>query len=502
MFDTVMEYVEHYARCTPETVAVRDVDGTSITYGQLPAVVRGFQEGLLKAGVGRGDVVATLSPPSTVHWLAFLASVDLGAIWLGLNPRYRLEEWRGILAVARPKVLYARDAVGQRDYTHDIRHLLDEFGIARMPLDPEPVDGDVRRSSDPEEPGLLVFTSGSTGKPKGVLLRQSGLVACGRTQAHHYGGWGGTVLNSLPINHVGCIVDIGATALVTGSTQVFIEDFAPGSYTDALTETKASLLGGVPAMLLYLMEEPKFWSADLSQVQRILWSGGHMPRAGATLLAALGKPMHNFYGMTETTGSFMFTGPEADVDQLVDTVGLPDADWEVRIADPATAAEVEAGSAGEIQVRGPGVMHSYLGDPEATKDAFTTDGYFKTADLGIRNPDGSISLAGRLKDVFKSGGYNVFPRQVEEALEALPDIVMATVVATPDDTLGEVGVAFLILLPGSELDEEDVRTSLKTVLASYKVPKRFIRLEEPPLLANGKVDRRALTSIASQGQTP
>ncbi|MFI6517494.1 class I adenylate-forming enzyme family protein [Spirillospora sp. NPDC050679] len=507
---TVMQYVEHYATQTPDTVAVADWGGAGITYGQLPSVVRSLQKGLLEAGVAAGDVVATLAPPSVDHWLTFLAAVDLGAVWLGLNPRYRLQEWRDILAVAQPKVLYARDTVGQRDYTGDLRHLVQEFGVTRLPLAIGPASGSatepegvvVGGSSAPEAPGLLVFTSGSTGKPKGVLLRQSGLVACGRTQAHHYGGWGGTTLNSLPINHVGCIVDIAMTALVTGATQVFLEDFAPAGFIDALIQTKSSLLGGVPAMLLYLMEDPAFWEADLSHVRRILWSGGHMPRAGAELLASLGKPMHNFYGMTETTGSFLFTRPDADLDHLVDTVGLPDPAWEVRIADPASGAEVPAGTVGEIQVRGPGVLHSYLGDPEGTRNAFTDDGYFKTTDLGVRNADGSISLAGRLKDVFKSGGYNVFPRQVEEALETLPGVVMASVVAVPDSTLGEVGVAFLTLLPGTDLNEEDVRNSLKTVLASYKVPKRFVRLDEPPVLPNGKVDRRTLASMAAGRQTP
>ncbi|ROR46562.1 class I adenylate-forming enzyme family protein [Kitasatospora cineracea] len=501
-YETVMEYVEHYAARTPDAVAVSDLDGASITYGRLPAAVRGLQKGLLDGRVGPGDVVATLAPPSVDHWLTFLAAVDLGALWLGLNPRYRLEEWRGIFAVARPKALYARQQIGQRDYTADLAALTEEFGTLRLPLDPPPADTPTGGDAAPDEPALLVFTSGSTGKPKGVLLRQSGLLACARIQAHHYGQWGGAVLNSLPINHVGCIVDIGLTALVTGGTQVFVEDFLPQTFLDALTRTKASLLGGVPAMLLYLMEKPEFWSTDLSHVRRILWSGGHMPKNAAMLLATLGKPMHNFYGMTETTGSFTFTRPDADIDHLVDTVGLPDPGWQVRIADPATGVRTPDGSAGEIQVRGPGVMHSYLGDPQASADAFTEDGYFKTSDLGVRNADGSISLAGRLRDVFKSGGYNVFPRQVEEALEALPNVVMAAVVAAPDDTLGEVGIAFLTLLPGTDLDEDDVRNALKTTLASYKVPKRFILMDEPPLLPNGKLNRRALAATAVGSKRP
>lgn len=498
VFDTVMAYVDHWAASAPSRVAVTDFGGDSITYGALPSAVRRIRGTLRQHGVRPGDVVATLAPPSLDHWLTFLATVDMGAIWLGLNPRYRLDEWRSVLQVAAPRVLFARDQIGERDYRADIDSLTGEFGVERVPLGSGTDADDRPDSPDPREPGLLVFTSGSTGQPKGVLLAQAGLVACARIQAHHYGQWGGVVLNPLPINHVGCIVDIGLTSLVVGATQVFLEEFSPGTYIRAIEEANATLLGGVPAMLLYLMTDPGFWNADLSSVQRILWSGGAMPRTGAEVLASLGKPLHNFYGMTETTGSVTYTPPDAGVDQVVGTVGIPDPDWQVRIADPESGTELAVGTVGEIQVRGPGVLHSYLGDPQATADAFTVDGYLKTADLGVSNADGSISLAGRLRQVFKTGGYNVFPRQVEEAIEALPGVIMASVVARKHDVLGEVGIAFVTPIPGAPFDEEALRTALKGSLASYKIPKRFIQLDEPPLLAAGKVDRATLESLAAE----
>lgn len=494
---SLMAYVEHYAERTPQTVAVADFGGASLTYGELPAAVGGIQGRLRRAGVHQGDVVATLAPPSMEHWLTFLATVDLGATWLGLNPRYRLDEWRDILVVAEPKVLFARDVIGDRDYRGDIEQLSGELGIQRLPVAAEPRPHEAAPANDARQPCLLVFTSGSTGKPKGVLLRQSGLIACARIQAHHYAAWNGRVLNPLPINHVGCIVDIGVTSLVVGGTQVFLEEFEPASYIAALQQTRTSLLGGVPAMLLYLIADPAFWSADLSAVQRIVWSGGAMPRAGAVVLASLNRPMHNFYSLTETTGSFTFTAPDADLDQLVQTVGFPDPEWDVRVADPVSGHEVDGGVVGEIQVRGPGVLHSYLDDPEATREAFTQDGFFKTADLGVRNQDGTISLAGRLREMYKTGGYNVFPRQVEEAIEELPGVAVATVVAAPDDILGEVGVAFVTPFPGTTLDPEALRNALKEKLASHKIPKRFLPLDAPPLLPTGKVDRAALASMAS-----
>ena len=496
-FDTLMQYVQHYAERTPAAVAVTDYGGDSLTYADLPEAVRDIQGRLITAGVEPGDVVATLAPPSIDHWLTFLAAADLGAVWLGLNPRYRFDELRDIFTVARPKAMFAREVIGARDYSDDTLRLEQEFEVERLSSAPVSIPAEPVRPDDPAQPCVLVFTSGSTGKPKGVLLHQSGLVSCGRISAHHYGHRGAVALNPLPINHVGCIVDIGVTALVMGGTQVFLEEFVPSTYMDALVSMQATLLGGVPAMLLYLMTVPEFWNADLSKVQRIIWSGGAMPRTGADVLASLEKPMHNFYSLTETTGGFTFTAPDADVNQLVETVGFPDPEWVVRIADPVSAEERGTDEVGEIQVRGPGVLHSYLGDPKATADAFTSDGFFKTTDLGVRHADGTVSLAGRLKEMFKTGGYNVFPRQVEEAIETLPGVIMATVVAVPDDMLGEVGVAFVTAVPGSALDEEDLRRRLKERLASYKIPKRFISVDEPPLLPSGKVDRAALSALAS-----
>lgn len=502
---TLMAYVDHYATNTPNAIAAQDFGSPGLTYRELVAVVRAIQDDLLSAGVRPGDVVGTMAPPSVDHWTTFLAVADMGAVWLGLNPRYRLSEWRDIFAVATPRALFARDVIGERRYDADVNALIDEFDVMRLPFASSAVHVARHGNSavdvteaDPADPCLLVFTSGSTGEPKGVLLRQSGLVACGRTQAHHYGAPGGVALNPLPINHVGAIVDVGTTSLVVGGTQVFLDDFVPATFVEALVRSKATLLGGVPAMLLYLIATPEFWSADLSSVQRILWSGGAMPRSGAEILYELQRPMHNFYGMTETTGSFTFTDPDADLDQLVTTVGRPDADWVVRIADPVTGAAAPTGTVGEIQVRGPGVLHSYFGDPDATAAAFTADGFFRTADLGVRHQDGTISLAGRLREVYKSGGYNVFPRQVEEALEAVPGVAMATVVPVPDPLLGEVGMAFLTMMPGTQLDEDAIRSELKTTLASYKVPKRFMLLDEPPLLPTGKIDRKALAVLAAQ----
>ena len=221
-----------------------------------------------------------------------------------------------------------------------------------------------------------------------------------------------------------------------------------------------------------------------------------MPRTLADQLAALGVPFHNFYGMTETTGSITFTDPDASIDDCVKTIGKPDPHYEVRIADPQTGVECSEGEAGEIQVRSPGVLHSYLNDPDATQAAFTKDGFYKTGDLATCRADGSYALVGRLKEMFMSGGYNVYPREVEIVLESVPGVGMACVVPVPDPTFLEVGVAFIVPAEQGAVTLEALTKAARERLANYKVPKRFEIIADPPFLPSGKLDKKVLTQRA------
>lgn len=509
-YPRLIDYLDHYARVDPAREAVADLGGARYSYAALAERVHSLAAGLRSAGVRPGDRVATLAPPHSEAWIAFLASVAIGAVWVGLNPRYTIDELRYLVGHARPALILARSAIGDRDFLPDLQQLQAEFpsacGIylldgARIPF---PGSDMLFRfgahpngpATDPAEPCLLVYTSGTTGKPKGALLRQSGLIACSRVQAHHYGMVDGRTLNPLPINHVGSICDTATTILVQGGAQIFVDDFDPARLLPAFESERITVWGGVPTMFQILMAHPAFDPARLAHVRRVLWSGAPMPRAVAERLAGLGLPMHNFYGMTETTGSICFTAPDADLDELLDTVGHAEASYDVRIADSERGTICDEGEIGEIQTRSPGVLHSYLDAPDATRAAFTEDGWFRTGDLALRDAKGRVHLRGRSKEMYKSGGYNVYPLEIEAVLESHPQVATAVVVSRPDPVFYEVGHAFVVPAPGPVITAGALMSHARKHLANYKVPKSFTVTDQLPMLPVGKVDRTALRQRA------
>lgn len=510
-YPRLIDYCDHYARIDPEGDAVIDLDGARYSHAAFADRVHRLAAGLRGIGIRPGDRVATLSPPHSDAWLAFLATAAIGAVWVGLNPRYTLDELRYVVGHARPALILARKTIGTRDFLADLQALQAEFapacGVCLFDGAAGPFPGSdvlfefgaqhAGPAVDPAEPCLLVYTSGTTGKPKGALLRQSGLVACSRVQAHHYGMAGGRSLNPLPINHVGSICDTATTILVQGGAQIFVDEFDPGRLLAAFARERITVWGGVPTMFQMIMAHPAFDPACLADVRRIAWSGAPMPRAVAEHLARFGLPMHNFYGMTETTGSICFTSPDADLDQLVDTVGLPEPSYELRIADPDRGTVCADGEVGEIQVRSPGVLHSYLDAPDATRAAFAEEGWFRTGDLGLRDAGGCIRLCGRSKEMFKSGGYNVYPLEIEAVLEAHDEVAVAVVVSRPDPVFHEVGHAFVVPVPGASPSPEALKDHARRHLANYKMPKSFTLTDDLPILPVGKVDRAALRRRAA-----
>jgi acyl-CoA synthetase (AMP-forming)/AMP-acid ligase II len=199
------------------------------------------------------------------------------------------------------------------------------------------------------------------------------------------------------------------------------------------------------------------------------------------------------YGMTETTGGVTYSGLTDPIDLLVSTVGTPDTRQPLRIWHP-DGREAGDDEAGEIQVKGDFTMLGYWRLPEATAEAFTEDGWLHTGDIAVRRPDGYIQIVGRMSEMFKSGGYNVYPREVELALEEHPEVTMAAVISIPDPTFQEIGIAYVMGSSQSNPDAAVVRSFVKDRLANYKVPKEIIVLDELPMLPIGKVDKKALVA--------
>ncbi len=253
----------------------------------------------------------------------------------------------------------------------------------------------------------------------------------------------------------------------------------------------------VPTTLKFLVDHPDFDSFDLSGLRYVGWGGGPMPLGVIEKYRELDVQVGTTYGMTEITGSISYTDHDASDEVLANTVGRPIDEMEFRLVDGA-GVEVAAGDRGEVWVRHhPGQLLEYFENPEGTAESMSADGFFKTGDVGYLRPDGNLCLVARTKEIFKSGGYNTYPREIELVLEEFPDVRLAAVVPVAHPIFDEVGVAY-VEMSGEGVDESVLIAWCKERLANYKVPKRIIRVEPLPLLPVGKVDKMVLRKTAAE----
>ena len=512
----VSDFVTMHAIGTPDAESMV-IDEERTSYLELSKRIDAVARALIAAGVRKGDRVATLSTPHPDYLVTFLASASIGAIWLGLNPRYRVEELKYAVADAAPRILFARRLVGDRCFDADLaamRAVVPDIGMV-VQLDREPlvagavgwasfvaagerVDerelAEARDRCGDLDPCLLVYTSGSTGRPKGALLHHRGIVEFSLAQNRVWPVARQRFLNFLPINHVGCVVDVSCPTLAAGGAIVFMEQFSPDGALALMQRERVNVWGSVPSVFQMQLALPDFDSYDLSAVELILWEGAAMPEEMIRRLCAIVPRLATNYGMTETLGISVLS-PTDDVELLANSVGGPFEGVEVRLVGDDGGA-VLPGHPGEVQVRSPYNMLGYYNRPDETKAAFATDGWFRTGDLAVERPDGCYRIVGRIKDMYKSGGYNVYPREVEDVLEAHPAVDMAAVVSRADPLWQEVGVAFVVVRRPVDIDE--LLQHCRDRLANYKVPKDIVLCSELPLLPIGKVDKVALRESAAR----
>ena len=276
---------------------------------------------------------------------------------------------------------------------------------------------------------------------------------------------------------------------------MFQEVFDPAGSLAAAVNERVTVLGSVPSVFQMQLALPGFDAYDLSAVQLILWEGAALPREIIERLLRVCPRLGTNYGMTEATSAITVVEPTDDVDVLANSVGYPFPGVQLRIVDEAGGV-CASGRSGEIQTRSAHNFAGYWRRPDATAAAFTADGWFRTGDLGELRADGRLRLVGRIKEMYKSGGYNVYPREIELALEAHPAVALAAVVAVPDPLWQEVGVAYVATR--APVSAAELAEHCRARLANYKVPKRVVIENDLPLLPIGKVDKRALRERAER----
>lgn len=463
-------------------------DGTSLSYRALDERSDAVARGLAAEGVVEGDVVALVLPSTSDYVVTYVAASKLGAISTGVNPRYTESERRAVLDVARPVVVV--DAA-------------DVDRLARPGSPPPALTG------DPDRLVAIVFTSGTTGAPKGAVFGNRELHAIARADVPAFDddscwGTGGPMLASTALAHIGSMTKL-PWYLKLGATNHLLERWRAADVLRLISEHQMTSVGGVAPQLALLLREPTFDRFDLSSVRTIVMGGAFSPPALVDeARRRFGAAYSIRYSSTESGGVGTGTAFDADDDEALHTVGRPRGDVRIEIRDDGDRP-VPTGTIGEVCLRSSCMMRGYWRDPEATARALR-GGWLHTGDLGWIDDRGLLHLGGRSKEMFVRGGYNVYPLEVEGVLATHPAVADVAVVPRPHPVLGEIGVAVVVPRPGRTPPTlAELREHASASLASYKLPEAVRVVDELPLTAMQKVDRRALADAereAGEGGPP
>jgi fatty-acyl-CoA synthase len=484
--------LRYWRRVAPDRVALVDrARGGRQTYAQLDAAADRWAGLLRGRGIGRGGIVAALAGNRRELAELFFACGRIGAALLPLNWRLSAAELAPILADARPDLLIGEARFRDRAVSADgIWMDLDDEAPGLLAA-PYPSIDDVEVDAD--DPLLILYTSGSTGKPKGAVLphRQILWNAIATTTA-----WELTADDvapvSTPLFHTGGWNVFATPLWHRGGTVVLLDGFDADGFLAAFEEEGCTVALTVPTQLL-LMTESARWGRPLPRLRRFVSGGAPCPASLAARVREAGYTFREGYGLTEC-GPNCFAISDDEAVRRPGSVGWPVPFLEMRLeADDGSEADV--GQPGELLLRGPQVFAGYLRNPEQTAAAFTADGWLRTGDLAMRDEDGAYRICGRRKEMYISGGENVFPAEVEAALCDCPGVAEAVVIGVPDEKWGEVGRAFIVPRPDVMLTETEVAAHVRTRLAGYKVPKSVFILPAIPRLGSGKPDRRALAAL-------
>ncbi len=487
---------------------LRDAAARELSYAAARAYSARLAHALTRLGVQRGERVAVQVDKSLEAVLLYLAVLRVGAVYLPLNTAYTEVELEYFLRDASPRLFVVTPARASA-----LQGLLQRLGTGAPVLATLGADGisgtlleaacgepDQFRDADLGSADLaaILYTSGTTGRSKGAMLTHGNLIANARTLAAL---WRFTpedrLLHALPLFHIhGLFVALNIT-IAAGSSATLLPRFDSALLLQHLPAS--SVLMGVPTHYVRLLAEAAL-TRELTAQARLFICGSAplLPETHRAFRERTGHAILERYGMSETG---MNCSNPCVGERRASSVGLPLPDVELRIVEPEGGQECAPGAIGMIEVRGPNVFAGYWQAPELTRESMRSDGYFVTGDLGSRDAEGYVSIVGRARDLIISGGYNVYPREVELEIDALPGVLESAVIGLPHPDYGEAVTALIVRAaaaaaagpaPGAALTESTVLSALRARLAGYKLPKRVLFLAELPRNVMGKVQKAAL----------
>lgn len=478
------------ALLTPGREAV--VDGTTrLSYGQLWSRVTRAAGLLRELGVGRGDRVAVLALNRVEGIELFYATAELGAMLAPLNWRLAAAELDYQIGDAGVTALF----VGPEQQTL-AQQLRQDLGVrSRIAFGEEytrrrdlaaPVSGSDSSRAAFGDPHLILYTSGTTGHPKGAVLTHANVFWNAVNVTIGFGlSERDTTVTVLPMFHSGGVGLFTVPTLTIGGRVIVLPKFDAAALLATVERERADLVFGVPAIWLELARDPAFTAARYPTLRALPSGGAPLPVALIETLAERGFTVLQGYGLTETAPGGTVIALE-DWRRKAGTVGKPFAFVELRVVGE-DGLPVPSGAIGEVQFRGPNVFAGYWRLPEATAEAFTGDGWFRSGDLGLLDDEGFLRLVDRRKDMVITGGENVYSAEVEDVLFAHAAVAEAAIIGIPDERWGEAVCAVVVLKAGQQVSSDELVAHCRTRLAKYKAPKHVVFVEALPRNAAGKV---------------
>lgn len=479
----------------PNRLAIETVDGGRISYGELIARAGQIGNVLVDRGVKPGDRVAAQTEKSVTGLVLYLATVRAGAVYLPLNTAYTLNELEYFITDAEPSLVVCdpSKAAGIGAIAAKVGAKVETLGpggkgsLSDAAAKAKTEFVTVARTDD--DLAAILYTSGTTGRSKGAMLTHDNLASNSLTLVEYWRFTDKDVLiHALPIHHTHGLFVASNVTLFARASMIFLPKFDPEAIIKLMA--RATVLMGVPTFYTRLLQNPAL-SKETTRHMRLFVSGS-APLLADThreWFARTGHAVLERYGMTETN---MNTSNPYDGERVAGAVGHPLPGVSIRVTDPETGHELARDEIGMIEVKGPNVFKGYWRMPEKTRAEFRGDGFFTTGDLGKIDAKGYVHILGRGKDLVISGGFNVYPKEIESEIDAMPGVIESAVIGVPHADFGEGVTAVVVCDKAAKVDEASVLKALDGRLAKFKMPKRVIVVDELPRNTMGKVQKNIL----------
>ena len=490
----IIDWIAHNALNLPNKTATIELpSGREETYAQMHDRVGRIADWLKGLGVERGDRVGVLALNSIDTLDIIFATWRIGAVHLALNFRLTPSELDYIIGDAEPKVLIADVELAESvsALSVEIEHIIETDGLGgdtdfeARTRDAEPITEMVEL--EPEDQCMLMYSSGTTGLPKGVIIT-CGMMLWAQVNAGAAMGCTQDMVSLavMPLFHIGGLQVFTCPALFAGGTAVTMRTFDPGATLDAFSDKNLGVTHflGVPAIFNALRDHPKNPESDFSGLKTVIAGAEAVPASLVNWWHERGVVIQEGYGMTENVASCCILGRD-DVTSHIGSAGKALRHTQIRIS-REDGSEADPGESGEIWCRGPVVTPGYWKRTDTDEETFV-DGWLRTGDIGSRDAEGFIYIEDRLKDMYISGGENVYPAEIENILYELEEIREVAVIGVPDERWGESGCAVVALQEGAEITPDEILAHCRPRLARFKHPNHVVFVDELPRNATGKV---------------